>query len=1453
MVVAIAMLLAIAALFMPPVQKWARDTVASTLSDATGCRVDIGSLRLFPFSTLKISEVDIYDPDSIKMLGLSSIKADISISSLWHQQLIISQIEADSIYANIRRRGGKYNIEHIITSAPSDTMPRTAPSIIIKALLTQNGIVTIERDSARSIQLRDIGIDISDISTSANGISASVNKANATYGQNKLPAHVECRIAARNDSICVTALKAMYGQSVIESDTARYSSASGRPTADIDIKLIYLSADELAALTGCRINANIAASGRIESDGRNIYLTDTRISNGRSTEAEVTGYIRNIDTPDRCDVGLALKRLATTPSDIELMTGRPLPIGTDGAATIGTIDLNASISGSLRDLSLSGTLTSGMGRITLSGSAQERTDGLYWLTANAQSDRIDLTPLLPQSPLSTLAIDINGNGQISTTNHVSYAHLSGTISDANINGYSYSDITFDAVAEGNDFSGVATVDDPNGSMTVVYGMANEQGTQHYTLTAKIDSLHTGELKLTPHIPNGNLTVTLGADIRGNDIDDATGHILVKDLTFRGERRTAHSDQIDITLSTDSIGSRRIAIASKLIDGTITGRFRFADIGTLLHGHAHGVADAIFAEKPRALRRDAHMRFDLNYHNADAFMQFASDKMTSRHSGHIWGHVSSAEQNAELNAAIGNIGYNGIELDTLHLTLRSTPDDMRLSLSTQQMTIPAMGIVRDAEIHSTLADNTMSNAISWYNSDLEQQSAILSEAAFERHGGHVTTDIQISPSAISLGQHRWRLNATTCHVEHNRFSIAGFKISHHDRYLAIDGEASAAEPERALTIRLNKLPLDDIIDNNENNKFTLSGDLSSTIELSNIYNSAIVAGYSSIDSLYVNGDRLDRMDVATEWQPTDKRLNIDLSIITDSVTRARGIGHIDNRNNQMRLDFDIDSLSIGFLNHYLKSPIRHIGGTTSGWLALHGPLSDIALDARLCVHKSKFTVRKTNVDYIFDHNDSIILSPTNMEFCNLRFTDRYGKHGYFGGNIRHNMFSGLRLNLTFRTIDQMVLETTSADNATYYGTIFADGLLRVGGSTSNVTLSVDAATSDNTVFHILPLEKSELSEKGYIQFVSRGDDKPSVDIADLLSGVSADINVNIRPNARIYAIIDPRTNNRISATGQGRLRLEVKNDGDLTLNGEYEIADGDYNFSFENIINKRFIINQGSTILWNGDPYNAQVNLMATYKLKASLYDLVANTGDATNADLKRRVPINCNLYLTEQLLDPNIRFDIEIPSTMNFNQYTFDQYVNTEEEMNRQVFSLLLANRFYAIQDASTSNTTQNTGSAYLGTTASELLSNQISNWMSQNGHNIGVGVNYRPGDEVTNEEYEVAVSTQVLDNKIILSGNIGYGRNATEASDGNLIGDFDVEVKLTPSGNLRAKAYTHSNNDVIYETSPTTQGVGLSFHEEFNTFGELLRKYWDIISGKRRRERRAAQQADTQDTDQQR
>jgi hypothetical protein len=173
--------------------------------------------------------------------------------------------------------------------------------------------------------------------------------------------------------------------------------------------------------------------------------------------------------------------------------------------------------------------------------------------------------------------------------------------------------------------------------------------------------------------------------------------------------------------------------------------------------------------------------------------------------------------------------------------------------------------------------------------------------------------------------------------------------------------------------------------------------------------------------------------------------------------------------------------------------------------------------------------------------------------------------------------------------------------------------------------------------------------------------------------------------------------------------------------------------------------------------------------------------------------------------------------------------------MNKQILSLLVLGKFYTPEYLRGSYTGANNN--LVGSTASELFSNQLSNWLSKISNDFDVGVNYRPGNQITNDEIELALSTQMFNDRVSINGNIGNNSSQrTSANSNGLVGDADVNVKLTNNGKLQLKAYNHANNNLIYETSPYTQGVGLSYREDFNNFNELWQKMKSIFKKKNSR-----------------
>ncbi|MCK5821403.1 MAG: translocation/assembly module TamB domain-containing protein, partial [Bacteroidales bacterium] len=281
---------------------------------------------------------------------------------------------------------------------------------------------------------------------------------------------------------------------------------------------------------------------------------------------------------------------------------------------------------------------------------------------------------------------------------------------------------------------------------------------------------------------------------------------------------------------------------------------------------------------------------------------------------------------------------------------------------------------------------------------------------------------------------------------------------------------------------------------------------------------------------------------------------------------------------------------------------------------------------------------------------------------------------------------------------------------------------------------------------------------------------------------------------------------------------------FNISGDYLISQGDYQFTLQNMPLKRFEIEPGGRVMLNGPIRNAEINLDANYSTNAVLYDLVL---DETNTDLRQRIPVECHLLMNGKLDNPELKFDIVLPP--NSDDIARSQLSNlSQDEMNIQIFSLLILNKFSPLPGLSSSAARgyENAGIA----TTTEVLSNQLNYLLSQINNDFDVGFNYRPGDELTSDEVAVALKAQLLEDRMTINVNGNVDVRSVETDANQLVGDVQVEYKITPSGKILVKAFTRANDRRLYEYSQYTQGFGVFFREEFDSFASLMSKYWNGI-----------------------
>jgi hypothetical protein len=277
-------------------------------------------------------------------------------------------------------------------------------------------------------------------------------------------------------------------------------------------------------------------------------------------------------------------------------------------------------------------------------------------------------------------------------------------------------------------------------------------------------------------------------------------------------------------------------------------------------------------------------------------------------------------------------------------------------------------------------------------------------------------------------------------------------------------------------------------------------------------------------------------------------------------------------------------------------------------------------------------------------------------------------------------------------------------------------------------------------------------------------------------------------------------------------------------GTYEIERGDYNFTLQNVINKKFNIKPGSRIVWSGDPYGAQLDVKAGYTQMVSLAGVLPNTsGGTSNGDaLSRRYPVEVTIALSEQLMSPQIKYDLKVLDNPSLSSYrgqleAFQNKLKSDEqELSRQVSSLLLVNQLLP-ETSLAAVGSQN----FLGSSISELVSNQISRWE--------VGVSGLSLDQNALNNLQLRFSYRFLNDRFRVTRD-GRFTNGTQSTTGastydaaSLLGEWTLEYWLNSRGSVRVKAYNRNVQNSLYlNTSFTTGGVSMQFTHSFNRFSAM-------------------------------
>ena len=491
-----------------------------------------------------------------------------------------------------------------------------------------------------------------------------------------------------------------------------------------------------------------------------------------------------------------------------------------------------------------------------------------------------------------------------------------------------------------------------------------------------------------------------------------------------------------------------------------------------------------------------------------------------------------------------------------------------------------------------------------------------------------------------------------------------------------------------------------------------------------------------------------------------------------------------------------------------------------------PLSDnLQHNGNLILNKSKFLIPYLNIEYLINNNSELILYNQNIEFTNILIThSESDSFSSLDGNINHTNYNDWNLDLVFESDRLFILNKDFDEDENFYGKAYIDGQISISGPTDQVSINIDALTMPGTYITIPRTNSNLIDDFSFIEFTDLNNSdlftkNNLLDDVKQLNNKTLDLNIDLEidNNAQVDITIDQETGSYISGIGNGNLFMEIDSDGKFNIFGDYTTTEGEYNFKDLALIDKKFKLKDGGTIVWDGEPLGAQMDILATYEVPGGANPALL----LDNPNFNKKIPTDVEIELTGNLTKPNSPdFEIYFPNTSSSVTSEINYKLNDPEVRQLQAISLLTQGIFINEVSVSIEGITNN---------IYEKVSDVFSDLLGGSEGPLKVGINYLQGDKSdildikTEDRFGVTLSTEISE-KILFNGKIGVPIGGIEET--LIIGDVQIDFILNVDGSLKAKVFNRENEfRYIGDKLGYTQGVGLTYQVDFQTFRDLISK----------------------------
>ena len=1148
-----------------------------------------------------------------------------------------------------------------------------------------------------------------------------------------------------------------------------------------------------------------------------------------------SGSVRGLPEPEKISAAVGIGRFSFTTESIREMlaalTGKDIPEISRYAAGE-EFTFSGSISGKPDDLDVKGSVTSGIGSVTpeLKITGLSDSNGSTVIKGRLSAENFDIgkavgSDLVRECDMSSrFTASLGKEGPMLEIDSLTVGRL-------HLNGYDYSGIAAKGTLASKTFNGKIICSDPNLNFLFqgLFTFSSKTRNALYNFYANIGYADLNALNIDKR-GMSRVSLQTSADftrIKGNDL---LGKIRVGNISLENEHGKYDIGDISVTShSSDTLF--RAKIQSEFAEGSFFGNAPFSSF-------IRDAKDLVLRRQLPAIYKDTSYvwngnRYDLSFNLYDTMdlLAYLVPGLYIAENTSLWMHVGGAGT-MEGNIKSQRLAFGENFMKDLTLDFRNDSTGFTGELLSETINAATLSLMNNS-FRIYASDNHIGAGYTYDNQgELVNRGEFYVLGDLFRDGNDdLRYRISLLPSSIYLNAREWSILPSEMTVSGKNIDVSNIEFTSGEQSVRIHGGISDTK-EDTLTLDMERFDIS-IINPLLGEGAAFAGAATGKARLFSYGKAKSLEADFLCGSTSISGARMGTVHFNGNWDSDARRIDIGMknSLAGKSSFDIKGSYMLEDR--YLDASAALEGLDIACLSPYLSSVFSETSGSLSGTFGARGRLGSLSVEstgARL--DNATMRIAYTNVPYTV--NGGFHIDSRGVYFDSITLTDRFGNGGSVTGEISYDNFRDFRFDTRINADRIECINLDEKMNETFYGNIFATAGISITGPLHSMKMSVEATTTGQGQLHV-PISssasssssdlltfkeiKKEVVQDPYETMISRIQKREK-----LKNNFEINLMVAATPGVEAFVEIDKATGNVLSGYGSGTIDLDINPNRDIfNISGDYTLSGGNYRFVAIGLA-KDFAINEGSSVKFNGDIMESTLNIDATYTTKTSLGTLIADTSSVST-----RRTVECGIHITDRIKNPRLQFSIDVPDIDPTVKARVESALSTEDKIQKQFLSLLMSNSFLPDEQSGIVNNT-----SFLASSVSEIMSNQLNNIFQKLDIPLDLGLSYQT-NEKGNDIFDVAVSTQLFNNRVVINGNIGNRQYTSGSTNDDVAGDLDIEIKIDRPGAFRLNLFSHSADQYTnYLDNSQRNGIGLTYQQEFNSFREFFR---NLFSGRKKKD----------------